>query len=435
MQTKIEELGSCKKKLSIEVSLEDITLELEKEFEKIQENAILPGFRKGRAPRNLLEKRFKKHIEEEVKQNIITNSYQQAIEENKLTPLGMPEFGDINFDITKPLNYDITLEVKPDFETKDYKGIEIKKSEIEISDKLVNDELKHIGRQKSTLQAVKGGQVKKEDIVICDLKVEVDGEAALLEEGLEVHVSSQIIGSLKAPDLEKTLVGTKSGQSTSFVIKLEGDFPEKFREKDANVTIKVNDIKRLATPTIDDEFAKQFDFDSLDEFKDKIKQNLEARAKIGEKQNIIKQISVKLIENANFELPAGLINHMANERIEKYKTALLNQGEDLNKVEEQAKKLKDISEDTAKNELRLTLILENIANKEKIYVTDTEVDRRIAEFARNYNITPEKMQRYIEKMDNISSIRRELRETKTIDFLIKEAKILDGTQAKENKGS
>lgn len=426
MHTSIEELGPCKKKLIIEVTKEEIKGEVEKEFIKIKDTVSVPGFRKGRVPRRLLEKRFGDYVKEEVKQNVISNSYQKAIEENKLMPLGSPEFGEIDFDLEKSLNFSVTLEVKPSFEIKDYRGLRINKKALKVSDEMVEEELKRLSMQKAQLKAVEGGEVTKGDVIICDCKVEVEGKTVWHEDNIEVYPSNQSVNNINVPDLEKSLLGLKSDEEVSINISLDDNFTiSEYVGRDAVIMIKVKDIKRPIAPIVDDNFAKQLDFDSLDDLKKRVRTGLEFQLREKVNQDMYNQITDKLLSMIDFVLPKGVVDSMTDVRVEKYKTMLLKKGAPLDKVEEIAGKLKDESEERVVKELKLTFILEQIAENERIYVTDNEIDKRIAEYARNYNITPETMRRQIEKMENMRSLRHQMREEKTLDFLFKEAEIIE----------
>ena len=433
METKIEEVDVCKKKILIEVSNDEIKDELEKEFEKIKDNVVVPGFRKGRVPRKLIERRFNKQIEEEVKQNVISNSYQKALEDNKLVPLGMPEFGEIDFKLDQPLNFDITLEVKPEFEIENYRGLNLSKKKSNVTKSMIDKELERLSLQDAPLTVVTNGTIKKGDLIVCSAKTEVEGNIVLEEDNLDVNISSQTVGSVTVPDLEKALVGLKAGEETTINIKLGHDFKvDEYKGKNGDLTITIDDIKRPKAQKIDDDLAKKFKFDSLDDLKDKIQMELESQLKSVAERELYNQIMDKLLDLANFDLPKGIVNSMAEERAERYRTMLLNRGEPLDNDQDIMQKVKNESEDSVIKELKTSFIMEYIANKEKIFVTDTEVDKKIAEYARNYNVTPEKMYNYLEKKENIRSLRHQMREDKTMEFLIKEANFSDAT-TKGNK--
>ena len=426
MQTKIEELAACKKKITIEVSCEEIKSELEKEFEKIKENAAVPGFRKGRVPRSLLQKRFGKHLEEEVKQNVVNNSYQEAIEENKLVPLGMPEFSEIDFALDKPLNFDITLEVKPDFEVKDYKGLEVHKKSTKVTDKMVDDELKRLSSSKSSLSTVKTGTIRKDDLVICDLNVEVDGKTVYQDDNIEVLVSDSLIDGIEVPSLEASLLGLKSGNEAAIKATLPKDYRvTEFSEKEAELKINVSEIKRQKAVKIDEAFAKSLHFDSLEDLKDKLELELEKQEKMVSQADIYKQINDKLLGLVDFDLPEGFVNSMTEERAERYRSDMIKTGEPLDKIQGIEQEVKEKSAGEVIRESKLSFIHEYIANEEKIFVTDDELEKTIANYARNYNLTMEKMYSYLEKVGSLRSMRVQLREDKTMDFLAKEASIIE----------
>ncbi len=155
MNIEIEEVGPCKKSLKIEIPKERIEDEWQKQLNEVSRMAKLPGFRKGKAPRKLLEKKFSDRIIEDVKRAVVSESYQQALEGNKLSPIGDPDVGDIDLELGKPLKFKITLEVLPTFELGDYKGMQLKKKSVSVTDEDIENALKAVSRQKTQLAVVK----------------------------------------------------------------------------------------------------------------------------------------------------------------------------------------------------------------------------------------------------------------------------------------
>lgn len=424
MQSTVEEVGSCKKKISIEVSNDEIKGELNKEFAKIRENAVIPGFRKGKAPRDLLQKRFGSQITDEVKQNVINDAYQKALEENELVPLGMPEFGDVDFDVEKPLNFDITLEVKPQFELGVYKGLKVNKSEVLVTDEMIDVEITGIAMQGAPFIAVKDGQIEKSDMIIADSRLEVDGVIVSEDSEVEVLLFTDHVGNVHVPDLHKSLAGLKVGDDATIDVKLGDNFDiEDVRGKNGTLHVVVNDIKRPEIEEIDDEFAKRLNCESVDDLRDRVEMDIESRLKSMADRDVYNQLASKLTELTDFDLPEGVVASMAEEVTAKYKHSLIEKGEPLEKVEEKTLEAKDASTNSVIKDLKLALILEKIADKERIYVTDTEVEKKITDYARNYNITPDKMYNYLDKANNIRSLRLQLREEKTLAFIVKEADV------------
>jgi trigger factor len=431
----VEEVGPCKKRLKIEVPKEDVEGELERRLKELKGSLQLPGFRKGRVPKSLVERQFGKQVEEEVKQSLVSNFYQQAVEKNKLEPIGSPEFSDVQFDPAKPLNFNVTFEVKPTFEIANYKGLSLKRKSAQVSPEEVEETLKRISLSKAQLVAVEGGEVQGGDQVLCDYQVVVNGDTVHKEEETALWVvSGGRIGEIMVPELLKALVGAKAGDKREAKASLAGGFhiPE-HRNKEATLQITVREIKRPKAPKIDDELAKQLDFPSLEALQKDVEARLEVDKKRWVEQDLQGQVYQKLLEMANFELPKDWIEHQTTRRLYRYQLELLHRGMPWEEIEKETQRLKGASEESVIRDLKLSLMLEYIADKERLYVTEQEAEQKINELAVIYNTTPPRMRRQLEKQGTLSGLRYQLRETKVVELLLKEAKIEEEEKKQEEK--
>jgi trigger factor len=432
MNIDIEEIGQGKKLIKIEVPKEKIEEEWQKQLNEVARMANLPGFRKGKAPRQLLEKKFGDKIVDEVKRAVVSESYQQAIEENKLSPVGDPDIGDINLELGKPLKYEITLEVLPTFELGEYKGMQLKKKLVAVTDEDIDNALKTISRQKTQLTIVTKGKVEDEDYIICDCEVDVNGEVVWKDEEMEVVVSGPNVASINVPDLKSNLVGAKSGDNLAIDVQLEDNFPiEQYRNKPAKLAISIKEIKRPTSPDINDELAKQVGYDSLDELKDFLLKRLDMEKKRMAEGEMMEQITNKLVEMADFEMPEDLMKNQSNERLQKHQLELLNKGTPPDEIEKNMEDLKNASEDSVVKDFKMSLVLKHIAEKERIFVTEDDVNQRISEMAGMYGMEPAGMKKQLEKMNSMSNLRHQLKESKTLNFVMKEANIEEIEEAKE----
>jgi trigger factor len=432
MNIDIEEIGQGKKLIKIEVPKEKIEEEWQKQLNEVARMANLPGFRKGKAPRQLLEKKFGDKIVDEVKRAVVSESYQQAIEENKLSPVGDPDIGDINLELGKPLKYEITLEVLPTFELGEYKGMQLKKKLVAVTDEDIDNALKTISRQKTQLTIVTKGKVEDEDYIICDCEVDVNGEVVWKDEEMEVVVSGPNVASINVPDLKSNLVGAKSGDNLTIDVQLEDNFPiEQYRNKPAKLAISIKEIKRPTSPDINDELAKQVGYDSLDELKEFLSKRLDMEKKRMAEGEMMEQITNKLVEMADFEMPEDLMKNQSNERLQKHQLELLNKGTPPDEIEKNMEDLKNASEDSVVKDFKMSLVLKHIAEKERIFVTEDDVNQRISEMAGMYGMEPAGMKKQLEKMNSMSNLRHQLKESKTLNFVMKEANIEEIEEAKE----
>jgi trigger factor len=424
MKIEIEEVGPCKKLLKFEIPKETIEEEWQKQLKEVSRMANLPGFRKGKAPRKLLEKNYGDKIVEEVKRAIVSSSYQETIEKNKLSPVGDPDVGDIDLELGKPLKFEITLEVLPTFELGEYKGMQLKRKPVSVTDEDIDNALETISRQKAQLTVVKKGKVKDEDFIICDCEVGVNGEVVWTDKELEVMVSGSQVADINVPDLKNSLVGAKSEDKVSVDVELGDSFSvEQHRNKSAKLEISIKEIKRPKSPEINDELAKQVGYDTLDELKEFMSQRLEMEKKRMAEGEMQEQISSKLIEMADFDMPEDMKAHHTNERLHKYQHDLINKGTPQEEIEKNLEDLKSASEESVVRDFKMSLVLEQIAEKERIFVTEDDVNRRISEMAGMYGLDTAGMKKQIEKMNSMSNLRHQLRENKTLNLLMKEANI------------
>ena len=424
MNIEIEEVGPCKKLLKFEIPKETIDDEWQKQLKEVSKMAKVPGFRKGKAPRKLLEKNYGDKIMDDVKRAVVSGSYQQAIEENKLSPIGDPDIGNFDLELGKPLKFEITLEVLPTFELGDYKGMKLQRKPVSVTDEDIDKALETISKQKAQLTIVKTGKVKVEDFIICDCEVGINDEVVWSDQELEVMVSGSHVADINVPDLKDRLVGAKSGDKVSVDVELGDSFSvEQHRNKSAKMEISIKEIKRPKSPKIDDELAKQVGYDTLGELKEFMSKRLEMEKKRMAEGEMQEQISSKLIEMAGFEMPEDMIKHHTNERLHKYQLDLVNKGTPQEEIEKHTEDMKSASEEAVVRDFKMSLVLEHIAEKERIFVTEDDVNRRISEMAGMYGLDAAGMKKQLEKMNSMSNLRHQLRESKTLNLLMKEANI------------
>jgi len=424
MNIEIEEVGPCKKLLKFDIPKETIDDEWQKQLKEVSKMAKVPGFRKGKAPRKLLEKNYGDKIMDDVKRAVVSGSYQQAIEENKLSPIGDPDIGNFDLELGKPLKFEITLEVLPTFELGDYKGMKLQRKPVSVTDEDIDKALETISKQKAQLTIVKTGKVKVEDFIICDCEVGINDEVVWSDQELEVMVSGSHVADINVPDLKDRLVGAKSGDKVSVDVELGDSFSvEQHRNKSAKMEISIKEIKRPKSPKIDDELAKQVGYDTLGELKEFMSKRLEMEKKRMAEGEMQEQISSKLIEMAGFEMPEDMIKHHTNERLHKYQLDLVNKGTPQEEIEKHTEDMKSASEEAVVRDFKMSLVLEHIAEKERIFVTEDDVNRRISEMAGMYGLDAAGMKKQLEKMNSMSNLRHQLRESKTLNLLMKEANI------------
>ncbi|MCP5007290.1 MAG: hypothetical protein GY941_25620, partial [Planctomycetes bacterium] len=252
-------------------------------------------------------------------------------------------------------------------------------------------------------------------------------------EDTDIDVSGSRIVDIDVPDLQEKLLGLKSGKKCSFDVELGKAFPvEEHRNSFATLELSVKEVKRPVAPKIDDQAAKDLGYESLDDLKGSLTKKLESEKKQHVDSDMREQIYKHLFEMADFDLPEDMVKDQANKKLHNYQIDLLNKGVSMEKVQENLSSLKGASEESVAREFKLSLVLEQIAEKERLYVTEKDLSNKIATLAHMYGIDQSKMHNQLEKMNSLSNLRHQLRNDKTIDFLLSEA-VIEDAQEKTNE--
>ncbi|MBN4071806.1 trigger factor [bacterium AH-315-F18] len=426
MNVTIEEVGPCKKKLKIEVDQERIQEEMDKGYRELSSTAVISGFRRGRVPRRLLEKRFGQQLQEEIRDNLLEEALREAVEENDLQPLGKAKFENVEFDPETKLSYEAILDVRPVFELGDYKGIEITREDVSEAD-YTGDRVTEVidnMRQSRAELVLKEGTATADDFLACSVRIG-EGDAILHEqESATIRISEGSVLGLPVPDLAEKAKGAKEEDTLQFQVELPEGFPNaEFAGKTVPMTLEVLDVLEMELPELTDAFAKEFDFDSLDEMREEVSVNLKS-AKEEERESALRQSVVdKVVDQIKFELPEDLILHELQNFLERRRMQLLYSGTDEAEVastlaEEEGKSREDIV-----GSLKAFFILDDIAKVEKVFVLESDVDDHIKTLAAREQVSVTQKRQDLEQRDLLSQLRLQIKEDKVRQFLLDNAKV------------
>src|SRR5690606_20773233 len=331
MSAKWEKLEGNKGVLTVEVEVEKVNQGLDEAFKKVSKQVNIPGFRKGKIPRSMFEKRFGvESLYQDALDFILPEAYMAAIEETGIEPIDRPEIDVEQMEKGKELIFKATVEVKPEVKLGDYKGLEVEKMDTEVTDEDVAEELKSMQERQAELVVKEEGEVVEGDTVVIDFEGFVDGEA--FEGGQADNYSLEIGSGSFIPGFEEQLIGLKSGEEKD----VEVTFPEEYHAaelagKPAVFKVKLHEIKTKELPELDDEFAKDVDesAETLDELKAKIRTRLETSKKEEAETKLRDQLVDMATANAEFEVPEILINNEVDRMMQEFEQRLQMQGMNL----------------------------------------------------------------------------------------------------------
>ncbi len=457
MTTEAKEIGPCKYLLKIEVPPAKIKKKLETQYQEFIKDSVIPGFRKGKAPRNLVERKFGKEITEKTKLDLIGDSYDEALKEKKFTPITEPklEAEKITLEKDKALCFEVTVEVEPKINIKEYTGVSVKRIKPKVSEKDIDEALTQLKESKAELVPAKDTVIKQGDHVIVDEELlaistkPVPNEASQTDtlrdpEGVPSRRSgtfgktnNQQIGKQENvnvvmdpkranPELVNKLIDSKIGDTREMKINIPKNYPRKeWRNTPALAKVTIKEIKRLKLPKATDAWAKEINFESLQHLKEELKKRL-LQTKAKETEHLMEnEIIKKILEKSDFVLPETLIKRGTDYLLERQKVNLYLKGVPEDQVSQEIEKQRSVSQETAITTIKNQRLIDYIAQKEKIFITEDEIAQWFNERAQATGRWPNEIKTYYEKNNLMGSLRGELKEQKVRKLLREKAKITD----------
>ncbi|HLT31288.1 MAG TPA: trigger factor [Myxococcaceae bacterium] len=418
MKVQVETLSPIERKLSIEVEPAVVASELDRAYKALAKQVKVPGFRPGKAPRRILEQRFRRQIEDEVAERVIQRAWLEAVEQEKVPAVGSPSVipGKLPHDGTA-YTFEARVEVKPDVEAKDYEGLSLKKLDTEVKDSEVEERLEQLRQSRSTVEDVTDRDVaQKGDLAKVDYEATVDGEPFPGSNRKDATVSIEEGGVAEGnfPQLE----GLKVGETREFDAEFPADFGlESVAGKTAHFKVTLNSLKVRKLPELDDALAKDTGLaETAEELRKKVREDLE-RARTSENEAAAREDLFKaLIDKNPFQVPRSLVDRAIDMMLEGALRNMSSSGIDVRQLNLDFNSLRGELRPRAEQEVRGTLILEAIAKQEKIEATDADVDARIASMATEAGMDPEKLKSTVTP-DQRESLTLRLREEKAIEFV------------------
>ena len=427
MNCKVEKTKNANEvKLELTVEANRFDEAMKKVYFKTAKYFNIPGFRKGKAPMNIVEKYYGKEIfYEDTFNELVPEVLEDALKENKIEAVSRPDIDVKQIGKGQDLIFTAVFQTKPEAELGKYKGIEIKKIEYTVKDKDVNHELEHMQEHNSRLISIEDRPVEKGDIAIIDFEGFVDGVA--FEGGKAENYDLEIGSNSFIPGFEDQVIGTKIDEEKDINVKFpEEYFSKELAGKDATFKVKVHAIKKKELPKLDDEFAKEAsEFDTLKELKASIKERLEKENEEKQKYETEEAVVKAVTENIKVEVPSGMIETEVENMIKDIETRLSYQGikfdQYLQMLGKTMEEMKKEYEPQAEEAVKTRLMLEAVIKAEKIEANIEEIDEKIKEMAKNYG--KENDEAFLQNENVRNYIEEGIKSEKAVDFLVKNAKM------------
>lgn len=452
VQTKVEDAGVLRKTLEITVPGNVIGEQIDQQFDDFRTDAFVPGFRKGRAPLELIQKRYGSNIRDSLKTSVVGQSYMAATEKEELDVLGDPLFRidtgegiklmDFNEALTAlelpesdDFSYACEVEIKPTFEVPELKGIEIKSPVVKITDEMIDDTLLRRRKIQGRYVPVADGKAEDDDMLIADVILRCDGEEVKREANLQLGVRPTRLDGIPLMSLDKDLKGAKVGSKIEAKCTIPDDYERAdLRGKDATFEFEIHELKRLE-PISAEKLAQSMGVDSEKELREMTREDLEAERDemIGRAKR--EQVLDYLLEKVNIDLPENLSARQTDRAVMRSVVDLHQQGMPESDIEAKIDELRTSASEQVQRELKLQFIMEKVAESLGVRVTDEEVNTEIARIARRYGRRFDRVRDDLQREGLLMQLATQIQQDKSVAKILEDANFKEVTEADVEKKS
>ena len=425
--------ATCKREIEMEIPAEVAQKATEKVARDFAKVARIPGFRPGKAPIPLIRRRFADDIQGEVLQSLVPEYLTKALDEKKMVPVTRPEVDKVEFRDGEPLKFRAVFEVLPEFELGNYKNLEIKIDAVDAGEPQVDKAIEEMRERAATFVPVEGRAAKDGDFLLIKLQGTPKGEGEPVQaDNIMCHIGAE--ETLES--FTENLRGTNPGDTREFESKYPDDYPDpKLAGKTFDFKIDVQGIKEKKLPELNDEFAKEIAGDAagvttLAEMRTKVRENLEAAKENEQKAQAREKILESLVKSHDFPVPEALVQHQMGVRLERTVRQLTAQGIDPRQVNVDWASMRARQHDRAVDDVKAELLIDRIADAEKIEVSEEEMDKEIAHIAEHHGgESATALRARLTKQGALDNMKSQLRNNKTIDWLYSNARIETTTKS------
>ncbi|HKL12419.1 MAG TPA: trigger factor [Halanaerobiales bacterium] len=418
----MNQLEGNKVELEVEIEAKRVNEALEQAYKKVVKDIDISGFRKGKVPRKVLEARYGKEIlHKDALDILIPEGYREALEETDIEPIDQPDIEDYYIAEDEPATFKAIVEVKPEVELGDYKDLGIEKENAEVTEEEIQEEIDRVRNQHSQLVASDKEVVEEGDFVIIDFEGKKDGEP--FPGGSAEEYSLEIGSNTFIPGFEEQLIGAKVGDE----LELNITFPEDYNAKDLAgeevvFDVEIKEIKEKELPELDDEFAKEVsDYETFEEYKESIKERLQENKEERTQREYENKLIEKASENAQVNVPEKMVEDELNKMFQNFAQSVSQQGMEvqdyLDYMGTDEEGWKEQNKEAAENRTRSNLVLEAIAEKEDIEISEEEIEEQVQEIAESNDQDPEQIKAFLQMQGQLEGLKDGLKMQKTIEYL------------------
>jgi trigger factor len=423
MKTEFADINDTRKTVRVEIPTDIVNAEIDRITRDYSRKARIPGFRPGKAPARVIKQRFKSEILHDVAHDLIPRAVDDALRERGVEAVDTPDVRDVSVNENEPLTFTASFDTLPPFEPGDLAEISVRRSASRVEDEAVDLALQRLRDRAARYEPVEGRGVADGDTVVVDLERSESqpGQRPEKHEGTNIEIGAKA----NPPGFDEQLLGLDVGATKSFTIHYPADYTiTELANTDVSYTVKINAIKRRVLPDLDDEFAKDMgEFETLDALRARVREDLEHEARHTAERDLRAELMKQLATRLPFEVPASLVERELNRRLEDFARRLIDQNIDPRQAGIDWNAFRDSQREVAREAVASALVLDEVARRQQLDPTDSDVEQEIARFAERTGRTPAAVRAGLEKEGGLSRVYSGLRREKSIDFVMAHATI------------
>jgi len=427
----VENLAPCKKLMRVEVEAQKVDETFESVTKDFRREANLPGFRPGKAPRDMVLRKYEKEILEETKRKLISEAYRKAVEEQKLDVVSHPDIEEIQFGRGQALQFAATIETAPEFELPEYKGLPIKREMQSVTDADMERAINLLRERQVSFTKVER-PVQSADIAVVNYTGTCEGkpitELAPAAKGLteQKHFWVEVGANSFIPGFGDQLIGAKAGDKRTVTVDFPTDFvTPQLAGKKGSYEVEVVEVKEKVLPALDEALAKAYGAESLEKLRAGVRSDLENELKFKQEKTLRSELVRALLGRINFDLPETAVARETRNVVYDLVQENTKRGIPRQAIEQQKEQIYSAATHNAKERLKVQFLLQKIAEKEDIKVSQEEIAQRVHHLAGMYQIPADKFLRDLQKRNGLIEVYDQIMNVKVIDFLQQNAKIED----------
>jgi trigger factor len=432
----VEDLSAVRKKVTFEVPQDRVSETLDAQYKDLKRNAQIKGFRRGKVPMEILKNLFREQVQGDAAKKIIEETFELGLDEKKIKPISVIHLDQEPLEAGKPFIYTVEIEAPPELDVQGYKGLSLEKTIREVKDKEVDERLESVRQRQARLVPIaEERDIQDGDHTVVDIEAVADGETVKSLTVNDYHL--EIGRNFYLPDFDSKIIGLKLGEPVTITHDLADDFPRKeLAGKPVTFTITIKEAKERVVPELNDELAKDAgDFESLDDLKKQVTEDLQRSFDMDTTQQLRKQIVEKIIEANPFEAPESLVESRIDDIVMGARENLARQGIDMKRFPMPDKGQRDSIKPRALEQVKAGLIIKAIGEKEEIQLSGDEINSELEKRAKIFGWTPDFLKDQLEENQTMDNFTSSLLEDKIYSFIESQSDITEKAYSEQETES